>query len=100
MWRMDEDFPICLENIELRRDFVKAGWTDRDIARNMRAGELTRVRYGAYVRSSLLEGLDGVGLMRVRSRAVLRTAHPTSVLSHHASLAEWGIPLWGVSLEQ
>lgn len=97
---MDEDFPICLENIELRRELVRAGWPDRDIARNVRAGELTRVRYGAYVRSSLLKDLDTVGRMRVRSRAVLRTAHPTSVLSHQASLAEWDIPLWGVSLEQ
>lgn len=97
---MDEDFPIRLENIELRRDLVKAGWTDRDIARNVRAGELTRVRYGAYVRSSLVSELDRVGLMRVRSRAVLRTAHSTSVLTHQAALAEWEIPLWGLSIDQ
>jgi very-short-patch-repair endonuclease len=36
----------------------------------------------------------------VRSRAVLRTAHPTSVLSHQSALAEWEVPLWGVSLDQ
>ncbi len=97
---MSNDFPVTLADIELRRDLVKAGWTDRDIATHVRRGELTKVRYGAYVRSLLLAEMDAVALMRVQSRAVLRTAHATSVLSHQAALAEWDVPLWAVSLAQ
>ena len=97
---MDNDFPVTLADIELRRDLVKAGWTDRDIAKHVGRGELTKIRYGAYVRSLLLAEMDPVALMRVQSRAVLRTAHPAAVLSHQAALAEWDVPLWGVSLAQ
>ncbi len=93
-----DDFPIRVTDISLRRELVEEGLTDRDIVRQMRAGILTKVRYGAYVRSDLVAGLDEVGLMRVRSRAVLRTVHESAVLSHQCALAEHGIPLWGVDL--
>ncbi|QIK76501.1 hypothetical protein [Nocardioides piscis] len=94
-----DDFPVQLEDIRLRRDLIEEGWTDRDIARQVRLGTLARVRYGAYVSASLVVHLDAVGRMRVRSRAVLKTTHPSSVLSHQASLAEWGEPLWGLPLD-
>ena len=97
---MPDEFLITLEDITLRRELVDAGWTDRDISRAVRLGLLTKVRHGAYVRTAAISGLSAVDLARVRARAVLRTAHPTSVLSHHASLAEWDIPLWGVDLLQ
>lgn len=97
---MPEPFPVTSADILLRRDLIAAGWVDRDIYRGVRAGHLVKVRYGAYVLSELVAGLDEVGMMRVRSRAVLRTAHPSSVLSHQNSLAEYGIPLFGVSLLQ
>lgn len=95
-----DDFPIDLADIHLRRELVEAGLTDRDIARQVRAGVLTKLRYGAYVRSELVKDLDDVGLMRARARAVLRTAHPASVLSHQDALAEWNVPLWGVGLTE
>jgi very-short-patch-repair endonuclease len=97
---MDDAFPISLDDIALRRDLVAEGWTDRDIIRAVRSGVLTKVRYGAYVPTELVRGMDDVDLFRVRSRAVIRTAHAASVLSHHASLAEWQVPLWGVDLRQ
>jgi very-short-patch-repair endonuclease len=97
---MNEQFPVSLVDIALRRELVAAGWTDRDIAQQVRLGILTKVRYGAYVPTALLVDMDPVQLIRVRSRAVLRTAHPTSVLSHQSALAEWGVPLWGVSLDE
>ena len=37
---------------------------------------------------------------RVRARAVLRTAHSSSVLSAQCSLGEYGVPLWGLDLEE
>jgi hypothetical protein len=92
------DFPVRVPDISLRRELVDEGLTDRDIVRQMRAGVLTKVRYGAYVRSDLVAALDEVGFMRVRSRAVLRTVHESSVLSHQSALAEHDVPLWGVDL--
>lgn len=95
-----DDFPVRLDDIDLRRDLVASGWSDRDIARAVRAGDLTKVRYGAYVRTPLVRHLDATGEMRVRARAVLRTAHASSVLTNHNALAEHGVPLWGVDLGQ
>jgi hypothetical protein len=94
-----DDFPLGPADIQLRRELVDAGLTDRDIVHQVRAGVLTKLRYGAYVRTELLRDLDDVGLMRARSRAVLRTAHESAVLSHQCGLAEYGVPLWGVGLD-
>ena len=95
-----DPFPVSPTDVTLRRELVDEGFTDRDIARQVRAGVLTKLRYGAYVRSELVADLDDVGLLRARSRAVLRTAHETSVLSHQCALAEYGVPLWGVGLDE
>lgn len=93
-----EPFVVTPKDIDLRRDLMGAGWRDRDIARAVRRGDLSKVRYGAYIRTPLLADLDDVGLARVRSRAVLRTATPSAVLSHQSGLAEYGLPLWGMDL--
>lgn len=97
---MPKDTFITPADIELRRELIAAGLTDRDIARLVARGDLSKVRYGAYVRTPLVAGMEAVDLMRVRSRAVLRTAHPRSVLSHQSALAEWGVPVWGLSLDE
>ena len=94
------EFQIAPRDILLRRQLVAEGLTDRDIRAYVRAGVLTKVRYGAYVPTELVKDLDEVGMMRVRSRAVLRTAHDASVLSHQCSLAEYDVPLWGLDLDQ
>ena len=94
-----EPFVVTPKDIDLRRDLMRAGWRDRDIARAVRRGDLSRVRYGAYVRTPLLADLDDVGLARVRSRAVLKTATASAVLSHQSGLAEYGCPLWGMDLD-
>ncbi|MBD3925756.1 hypothetical protein IEZ26_14070 [Nocardioides cavernae] len=92
------DFQLSPTDVRLRRDLVDEGYTDRDIRRHVRSGSLTKLRYGAYVPTDLVKGLDAVGMMRARSRAVLRTAHPSSVLSHQCALAEYDVPLWGIEL--
>lgn len=94
-----EPFAVTPKDIDLRRDLIGRGWRDRDIARAVRRGDLTRVRYGAYVRTPLLADLDDVGLARVRSRAVLKTATEAAVLTHQSGLAEYSIPLWGLDLD-
>ncbi|MEO5662162.1 MAG: type IV toxin-antitoxin system AbiEi family antitoxin domain-containing protein [Nocardioides sp.] len=93
-------FPVAREHIRLRRDLIAQGFNDRAISRLVRAGVLVKVRYGAYVDAELVEGFDDVAMSRVRARAVLRTAHPESVLSLHSALAEYEVPLWGVDLSE
>lgn len=95
-----EPFGVGCVDIVLRRELVAQGFNDRAIWRMVRAGVLAKVRYGAYVDAELVRGLDDVAMSRVRARAVLKTAHPTSVLSLHSSIAEYGVPLWGVDLSE
>lgn len=95
-----DDFPIRSDQIKLRRQLIAAGWSDRDIARAGSAGLIHRVRHGAYVDGDLWRSLDDDrDRHRVRARAVLRTAHPSSVLTHQSALAEHIDSLWRLSLE-
>ena len=82
----------------LRRDALDAGYTDRAIAAHVRAGVWQRVRRGAYCSGELWQSLSAADRHRVVARAVLRTAHPSSVLSHHSAAIEHGAPVWGVDL--
>lgn len=93
-------FELSPADVRLRRELIAEGWTDRDIRRHVRVGRLARLRYGAYVSADRVRDLDDVGMMRARSRAVLRTAHETSVISHQCALGEYEVPLWGLALEE
>lgn len=94
------EFQLSLTDVVLRRELIAEGFTDRDIRAHVRAGALTKLRYGAYAPTDLVKELDEAGMMRARARAVLRTAHESAVLSHQNSLAEHGVPLWGVGLDE
>lgn len=92
-----DPFPVSFDDILLRGELIADGWTDKDIARAVRGGTLAKIRHGAYVDPELVAALDEVGRMRVRTRAVLRRAHPSAVASHQCALAEYDVPLWGLS---
>ncbi len=95
-----DSFPIGRHDIRLRRELIAAGWNDRDIARAVTGGLIHRLRYGAYVDSTLWRMLESDrGRHRARSRAVLKTAHPSSVLTHQSALAEHIDPLWRLCLD-
>lgn len=96
----NEAFPVRLEDIWLRRELIDREWSDRDIARCVKAGLISRVRYGAYVDSALWSAASDLHRYRVRSRAVLRTAHESSVLTHQSALAEWDVPMWRIDLTE
>ena len=83
----------------LRREAIADGYTDRAIRALVKAGVWQRVRHGAYVAGALWAELDAADRHRVRARAVLRTAHPSTVLSHVSAAIEHGAPVWGVDLE-
>ena len=83
----------------LRREAIADGYTDRAIRALVKAGVWQRVRHGAYVSGALWAELEVADRHRVRARAVLRTAHPSTVLSHVSAAVEHGAPVWGVDLE-
>ena len=64
----------------------------------VRAGGLHRIRHGAYVPAETWAALDAAGRHRATARAVLRTAHPTAVLTHVSSVLEQDAPTWNVDL--
>jgi hypothetical protein len=84
----------------LRREALAAGWTDRQIQAQVRAGEWHRVRRGAYVSGELWRSLSTADRYRVLCRAVLKTAHHTAALTHISAAVELGAPLWGCDLSE
>jgi hypothetical protein len=83
----------------LRRDALADGYSDRAIDRRVRSGEWHRVRRGAYCSGELWRSLSRADQHRVLARAVLRTAHPSTVLSHTSAAIEHGAPVWGIDLK-
>lgn len=84
----------------LRREALAQGLDDHTIYRNLRTGVWTRIRMGAYVDSKVWESQDDVGRHRLTARAVLKSAHPSSVLTHVSAVVERGVAVWGVDLSQ
>jgi hypothetical protein len=98
---MSEAEPVDLEGaVWLRRDALDDGLTDKQIRRLVGSGEWYRVRRGAYCSGALWAELSAADRHRVLCRAVLRTAHPSTVLSHVSAAVERGVPVWGVSLKE
>jgi len=83
----------------LRRHALAGGMTDRQIADAVRSGEWHRVRRGAYCSGELWARLSSTDRHRVLCRAVLLTAHPSTVLSHVSAAIEHGAPVWGIPLD-
>lgn len=84
----------------LRRDLLRTGMTDREIRRLISAGELVQVRPGAYMDRAVWTALNEEGRFVLRGRAVLRQARTPLILSHTSSVAEWGLPAFGLDLTQ
>lgn len=84
--------------LRLRSELIAEGLTDNQIARLVRAKLLHRVRHGAYVPHESWIALKAEDRHRLLARAVLRTAHETTALTHTSSVVERGIPIWGLPL--
>lgn len=85
--------------VRLRQDLLADGWTSQQITRAHRAGAITRIRHGAYVDSLVWSSLSPADQHRTRARALLRTAHSDTVLTHVSSVVEHGAPVWGLPLD-
>lgn len=88
------------EKVWLRRELLAAGYCDKTIRRNVREGRWHRVRHGAYCDAVLWHEMTPEDRHRLTARAVLRTSHPSTVLSHVSAALELGVPVWGISLDE
>jgi hypothetical protein len=85
-------------SLHLRRDAVRSGWSDGELARLVRAGELARLRRGAYV-SALLPP-DAATRHRLLVRATMAGLRRSGVVSHQSAAVLHGLPLWDAALDR
>jgi hypothetical protein len=88
-----------LARIMLRGELIGAGWSDRGIARMVRAGIWVKIRRGAYAVRKDWRALDTAGQHVVRTRAVMRQANTETVASHISGLMVYDGPTWGLNLD-
>ena len=83
----------------LRSDAVAAGYRDIALTRSVRAGQLARVRQGAYVLRDQWEGWGEVERHELLVHAVMRQYDVNTIAASHASaVVAWGGPDRGLDL--
>ena len=75
-----------------------SGWSDDELGRLVRAGDLQRLRRGAYVNGVLPD--DVAGVHRLLVRATLGGLRRPAVVSHQSAAVLHGLPLWDVALDR
>jgi hypothetical protein len=86
--------------VRLRRELLADGYTDHQLSSLVRAGTLHRIRRGAYVERALWDSLSPEDRHRLLCRAVLKTSHPLTVLSHVSAVVERRTAVWGIPLDE
>jgi hypothetical protein len=84
--------------LHLRRDAVQDGWSDDELGRLVRTGELGRLRRGAYVNGTL--PMDAAATHRLLIRATMAGLRRPAVVSHQSAAVLLGLPLWDVPLDR
>jgi hypothetical protein len=83
----------------LRKDAIEAGLTDKAIRHAVAAGDLVRIRHGAYASRADWSAIDVRERHLLVCRAVLRSHKGPGVLSHHSAALAHGLDLWDVPLD-
>ncbi len=84
--------------LRLRRDALDEGWSDDELARLVRAGDLARLRRGAYIDGVLSP--PAADRHRLLVRATLAGLRRPAVVSHQSAAVLLGLPLWDVALDR
>jgi hypothetical protein len=82
----------------LRRDAIATGLSDNELGRLVRAGDLVRLRRGAYVEQVLPP--DVAAVHRLLVEATMSSLRRSAVLSHQSAAVVHGLPLWDVPLDR
>ena len=77
---------------------MRSGWSDDELGRLVRAGELGRLRRGAYVNGLLPD--DSASVHRLLVRATVSGLRRPGVVSHQSAAVLHGLPLWDVALDR
>jgi hypothetical protein len=85
-------------SLHLRRNVIAAGWSDDELGRMVRIGELARLRRGAYVGGTLPP--DVAATHRLLVHATVAGLRRPSVVSHQSAAVLHGLPLWDVPLDR
>jgi hypothetical protein len=85
-------------HLHLRRDAVRNGWSDDELGRLVRAGELARLRRGAYVSGTV--PADVAAAHRLLISATVAGLRRPAVVSHQSAAVLHGLPLWDVPLDR
>lgn len=100
---------MAWRGVASRADLLAVGWTEDELRRMRRRGEIRRIGHGAYL------AIDGVGPdaadaggrwarsateHRMRALAAVRRADPGAVLSHVSAALVHGLPCWGLPLDR
>lgn len=98
--RMLELTGLHEHGVFLRREALTVGYDDKDIRRALVAGEIARVRHGAYAAAETWNAADETARHLSRAQAVM-LSHRTSVaLSHTSGALLHGMRLWRPDLER
>jgi hypothetical protein len=83
-----------------RSDAVADGYSDAELARQVRRGALTRLQRGTYLTDPSAVPDEATARHRFRITATAAELRVPAVVSHVSAAALHGLPLWGVRLER
>ena len=84
--------------LHLRRDAVRNGWSDDELGRLVRSGDIVRLRRGTYIDGVL--PVDPAAAHRLLIQATVAGLHRPAVVSHQSAAVLLGLPLWDVALDR
>ena len=89
-----------LTGLRLRPELLAAGYSDDDLRRLRRSGELTRVRRGAYVPTVDDRLREREARHALTVRAAVAQLPTESVVSHSSAAVLHGLPVWNIPLNR
>jgi hypothetical protein len=96
---MNDLIPLGPHPVLLRPELIDRGFTDRELARMVRDGELHRLRRGAFTPGNTWRAAQAAARHALLARAVVLHARTDVVLGHISALPEYGAPTWGLPLD-
>lgn len=84
--------------LHLRSRMLAAGWSDDEVRRLLRVGDLSRIRRGSYVVGPLPD--EPARRHRIAVTAAVGALGDEAVVSHVSAAVLHGLPLWGVGLNR
>lgn len=97
---MDNLINLHDDHVFQRAEALDLGYDDADLRAWVRGGELTRIRQGAYVQTSIWNEADDVARHRLRAHAVLRSHDVPLALSHTSAAVEHELRLFRPDLDK